>query len=220
MRQRGGFTLLELILAMALTCMLAVTLYAALRLGFRAQASATAGVESLRSAQVALQLIGRDIGGALPPTGILAGAFYGVPRGTGGDTSDMVQFYAISSGVSDPVDQTRQDGIWRIEFAIEPGDGGVPCLVRRVQRNLTSMEEFLPDSEVLCRNVASLTIRYFDGMMWAESWDSTAMQDSLPLAVEVTLELEPAGRAARGYRMVRTFVLPCTDPAKLSGEAL
>src|SRR3954471_11122903 len=75
----SGFTLLELILAMAITCMLAMTLYATLRTAFRAQASATGAVEALRVAQVAMQMVGKDLSNALPPTGILAGAFYGMP---------------------------------------------------------------------------------------------------------------------------------------------
>lgn len=216
-RQPRGFTLLEMILAMAITCMLALTLYATLRTAFRAQASATGACESLRSAQVALQLVGRDLSSALPPTGILAGPFYGIPLGSGSDPSDTVEFYAITSGVDDPNDPTRADGLRRIDFTLDTAPDGTRCLVRRVQRNLTAMEDFLPDQEVLCRNVANLTCRYFDGTGWLDSWDSTAENDTLPLAVEVTIELSPTGRETRGYRLTRTFTLPCTVASNLSG---
>jgi hypothetical protein len=41
-------------------------------------------------------------------------------------------------------------------------------------------------SQVLAEEVASLQFRYFDGVAWVESWDSTAL-DALPLAIEVTI---------------------------------
>src|SRR5438477_863076 len=64
---RKGFTLLELILAMTCACMLAVTLYASLRIGIKSRDHAEAAVEPARQAQVALELIGRDLESALPP---------------------------------------------------------------------------------------------------------------------------------------------------------
>lgn len=217
-RQPRGFTLLELILAMAITCMLAMTLYATLRTAFKAQASAMSAVESLRSAQIALQLVGRDVSCALPPTGILAGPFYGIPQGSGTDPSDTVEFYAIATGVDDANDPTRADGIRRIDITIATAPDGTHCLIRRVQRNLTALEDFAPDEEILCRNVASLTCRYFDGTTWTDSWDSTAENDTLPLAVELTIDLMPTGRETRGYHMTRTFTLPCTVASNLSGS--
>lgn len=216
--QPRGFTLLELILAMAITCMLAMTLYATLRTAFKAQASATSAVESLRSVQVALQMVDRDLSCALPPTGILAGAFYGIPQGSGTDPSDTVEFYAITTGVDDPNDPTRADGMRRIDITLEAAPDGTMSLIRRVQRNLTSLEDLPPDEEILCRNVTSLTYRYFDGTQWTDSWDSTTESDTLPLAVEMTIELAPTGRDTRGYHLTRTFTLPCTVASNLSGS--
>ena len=55
---QSGFTLLELILAMGMISMLAVSLYATLRVAFKARESATSGIAPMRSANVALDLIG------------------------------------------------------------------------------------------------------------------------------------------------------------------
>jgi prepilin-type N-terminal cleavage/methylation domain-containing protein len=104
---RSGFTLLEMLLALAIMAVLSTALYASLHTGFDARSRAEASVAPTRAVAVALEMIGRDIASALPPTGILAGAFTGSDatgatasglNGTGGDRvqdADSLQFYAV-----------------------------------------------------------------------------------------------------------------------------
>jgi hypothetical protein len=92
-----------------------------------------------------------------------------------------------------------------------------PVLVRRVTRNLLPTTEPEVEEEILCRDVRSFTVKYFDGTTWQDSWDSEAMGDVLPAAVEMTLEtLIPGGRPGREprvYRMTRMIPLICAKPA-------
>jgi hypothetical protein len=39
---------------------------------------------------------------------------------------------------------------------------------------------------VIAREIVSLQFRYFNGLEWVDSWDSTSL-DALPLAIEVTI---------------------------------
>src|SRR5438093_1114605 len=70
MRTRG-FTLLELLLAIALMALISGTLYASLFVGIRAHRSATSTLEAPRSAALAFELLRQDFDGALPPNGVL-----------------------------------------------------------------------------------------------------------------------------------------------------
>jgi len=82
-RKTVAFTLLEMLVALALMGMRASALYASLHIGFRARAGGEAAIEPVRTASLALELVRRDLEGAMPPTGILAGAApgdRGVPR--------------------------------------------------------------------------------------------------------------------------------------------
>jgi hypothetical protein len=84
-----------------------------------------------------------------------------------------------------------------------------PALVRRVTRNvLSSVQQ--PADEVLCRNVQNFSVRYFDGTNWQTDWDSTALGDVLPYAVEVTLNI--ADR-----QITRIVPLACAKPAVPAG---
>ena len=89
--QIGGFTLLELLVAMTLMVVTASCLYTALYTGFNAQRSARAAVEPTSQALSAIELLKQDIHGVLPPKGTLAGAFIGTnSRSSSGAAADYL----------------------------------------------------------------------------------------------------------------------------------
>jgi hypothetical protein len=90
-----------------------------------------------------------------------------------------------------------------------------------VTRNLLASAQIQPEDEILCRGVRSFALQYFDGSYWQTEWDSTAVGDVLPLAVQIQLELEPAaGPDSDGLpnRIVRIIPLACAKPIDMTGE--
>jgi len=220
-----AFTLLEMLVALALMGMLATALYASLRTGIGARKSAVAAVESVRTLELAHEIVRRDLEAALAPRGLLAGAFIGEDAKEGGTDkdADTLTWHAAVGGP-----RVGASDIVRVGIALAtPETGSQRVLVRSVVRNLLSPTEQEPDEEVLARGVASLNLRYFDGSTWLDAWDSTTEGDTLPLAVEVTMELElaagkPADAAAPS--MTRIFGLPCarglsTGETRVRGDA-
>jgi general secretion pathway protein J len=214
LRQHGGFTLLELLAATAMTAVLAGSLYATLHAAFRARDSASGAVEQMRRAEMAVELIRTDIESAAVPRGILAGLFLGedVADGSGG-ASDALQLYSMADGTqsAEGVGDVR---MVEIECRTDE-DSGQLVLVRRVTTNLltTSVQE--PDEEILCRGVRSFDLRYHNGLEWQDNWDSGVEDNSLPPAVEVTLQLVGEhGRATDeqegGYWVSRVFRISCS----------
>jgi len=224
-RRRAGFTLLEVLLAMAMMTMLAGSLYAGLHIAFSARERMQAAGGPARAGQVAVDLIRRDLESALPPRGILAGVFYGADAvGADGSDADSLLFHA---GVTSLTGEAVACDVSRIEFALGEDEDGTPALIRYRTTNLLAAETPEPYSEVLLRNVASLNFYYFDGSDWLESWDSTAHDDSLPPAVEVRLELEPERDDTdddTGHTFMTIVRLPCASPPEgdriIRGSAL
>jgi prepilin-type N-terminal cleavage/methylation domain-containing protein len=251
---RRAFSLLELITATAIMAMIALSLYQAMRVGFKARDRATAMVGPSRAGELAIDMVRRDVEAALPLRGVLAGTgmLMGGPGYEAPGTSH-VQFYmmspapqtgtnastgfgsASSRGPSamDREDATAYGGVRRVELLVRASAGGGPndgaTLVRRVTRNLLAPTELAPEEQILCRGVSAFTIRYFDGLQWYDEWDSTQYGDTLPMAVEVTLEVRGSQDPTRlatdsragaanetAYRTSRTFLLPCRDEAALS----
>jgi len=206
--RRAGFTLLELLLAMTAAALLALSLYASMSIAIRAQRTAQRTVQSTRAGAIASDLIRTDLSSLPPPSAnsVLAGPFVGTHQpGGGGDNDDLV-FYTlgidrhIEATVSNSINnndtnpEPLAEGIREVELVVRT-DVSPPVLVRRIQRNLLAQTQPPPEEEILCRDVRSFSLRYWDGTAWQETWDSTQQNDTLPLAVGVTIQInDPLSR--------------------------
>ena len=243
---RAGFTLLELLVALAMAGIIAGSLYSALRTGVRARTSAEAAVEPVRTAALATALLRADFESARPTAGALSGPFVGTDTtGDAGLAADTVEFYTLGSptdsvataaaatagasnagpagmvGAAAPATATGEARRVQVGLVPYPGAGGFTeqVLVRRVYTNLLSQVELEPYEEVLCRGVRSLNIRYFDGLSWQDNWDSTLAEDNIPSAVEVTVEFDRSvDGQVKVFSFPRIFLVSCSTPSPTSGS--
>ncbi len=220
---RQAFTLIELVVAMAIVAIMAVSLYASVRIAFKSQASAEAAVEPSRTAELAMEFIRQDLDNACPPagnngqialaTGRLCGDFIGNDSlGNNNKDSDDLNFFTTAEAAEHP---SANGEVKNVELLITSTQNSADqVLVRRVTRNLLSALVPTPDEEVLCRGVVGFNLRYYDGTTWNDSWDSTAVSNALPTAVEVTLELERPNTVGgvQTYRFTRVFTMSCATP--------
>ncbi len=224
-----GFTLLEIILAMTMVAVLSMSLYMSLRAGIKARNGSIGIVTPIRAAEVAMEMIRQDLESALPPVGLLAGQIQSggfQVQGTCGfvgmhqNDADAIQFYCIGDdsellSAAANLDQTKQGGVRKVQFYVTTLSDGTPnVLVRGITNNLLSQVTTDPDEEVLCRNVKSFTLRYWDAssQTWQDEWDSTQLSNAMPTAVEVTLQLQWPDKdngEPRTYRTSRIYSLSC-----------
>lgn len=220
---RAAFTLLELLVAMSLMVVAASCLYSALYTGFKARRSAISAVEPTSLAINAIELLKQDIHGVLPANGVLAGSFIGTDSvGANGIDDDSLEFY--TTHIYADSDQPA-GGLGRIELALEEDtdeDRENYRLVRRVTSNLLHPRTIEAEEQVLCRNVTSLNLLYFDGESWVDEWDSTADANSLPLAVQIEIKIAndatSIGDSPQQRGLVQSFAIPCGVWAKPQEE--
>jgi general secretion pathway protein J len=198
----GGFTLLEMLAAIALMSVIVVSLYSSLHIGFGAYGRAKQAVEPLRTAEIALELLRRDLEGALPPQGILSGPFLGDAWAVEGAA---VRFFTTSAA---PEGMEPAADVNYVELGVVQS-GTTGHLVRRFSASLPSPLPPPMVEEVICRHVELLQFRYFNGLSWQDDWDSSAHDESLPVAVEVTLEIRPDPNEAV-TRVRRVIPIPGT----------
>jgi type II secretion system protein J len=224
LQAKRGFTLLEVLAAMAMVATLAGALYASLSIAFRARNSATRSLEPVRKCATAVAMLRADLQSAVGCKGLLAGPMLGESQtALAGQAGDSLEFYAA---VGEPRDTGVGGDIRKIEISCEQAtETGDNILYRRVTSNLLASRAVDPQEQVICRGVRNFTLRYYDGTTWYDAWDSTAVGDVLPVAVEVTVELAgPPGAPSdqAGYRMSSIVLIPCGQPVTdeaTAGEA-
>ena len=204
MRAPRGFTLIEVMLALALAAVVLLTAFGALRVGASAWERAEARAEAQHHDRAILQLLARTVGAAAP--------YLVAPRGadSGGllFEGSSVRLAFASSAAPLPVDAPVAYTAVVIELAPVPR----PALTVR-QRLLPAEEPFSPGEPVLVdASVAFLELRYRrDDGSWEDSWDARKEQ-GLPAAVEVTLGSAAGPGAGRGDRPPLVIPIAVTRP--------
>jgi hypothetical protein len=107
----------------------------------------------------------------------------------------------------------------QIEYCCQQAsDSNQQNLVRRVISNLLAPVTPDPTDEIICRDVASLVLSYYDGMTWQNTWDSTStggQSGYLPVAVQATIELRGQDAKA-GPKISQVLLVPCGVPNTLT----
>lgn len=213
-KQPAGFTLLELLLAVAVTGALAAGLFGGLGVVFDARDAAESELENREAARAALSVLRDELACAVPPeAGALADTFEGLSASNrGGEPADTLVFFTTSLAL--PTGEPRGDLFrveWKLEEAIRGPDEGTYRLVQYVTDDLEAEAIPEPTPQVLVRGVASLALRYHDGGDWVDTWDGIERDGELPRAVEVTLGLPPVESEAAD----RTDGTADTEPRRL-----
>lgn len=215
MRRCSGFTLLELLIATTIAATLGLALYGSIGTAFRARKVIDRQITAMRETSIILDLIERDFQSLLRPNGTLSGPFLGYAMGTGGAEADSVQFYAIDRDASR--EEPLSEGIKQIQLVLQNDNGG-NLLIRKVQRNLLSTSAQTTVDETLSKKVTAFSVKYYDGSSWYEEWDSTMHDNTLPIAVQISITLkrseDPA--ATDAYSMSRIIPLACGDNVNYS----
>jgi type II secretory pathway component PulJ len=188
--------MIELIVALAMVAIIAASLSSSLWIAYHATRQTEAAVSPSRQAAIALEYICNDLQNALQPGTLLIGNFEATQaQDTRGHEGDDVIFYSTTDS---PQHADANGEVKKIEYTTEQISGTSQyVLVRKVTRNLLTDVQPAPDEEIICRNVSSLTLQYFDGSNWNQTWDSTQEDNTIPAAVQVTLEIDfpqPSGR--------------------------
>ena len=220
-RESRGFTLIEMLLATAMVAMLAASLYASLHIAFRARATALAAVEEARQTDLIFDTLRADLLSAMEPNGTLAGGFSAsCSAGVGDSQADSLAF--CTSGADGPPAAGVGD-VRRVEYFCDLlADGSGRALTRQVTTNLLAPQTLAPRVDTLARNVRSFTVRCFDGQIWLDTYDSNSQNSMLPVAVEITVELQDAG-GVPAHRATQTIAIPsgqAVDPNTASGVKL
>jgi len=219
----GGFTLLEMILAVGVAAIVLAAVSAAFFTALHLQASTQAAVDEATPVDQALAVMRRDLECVVTPTNgtskVLSGDFkVGQVTSLGVNVPVAIEMYTATGALSSAPDAPWGD-IERITYELEkPTDRSTPgmALVRSVTRNLLST--LVPDVEnqPLLSGVENIQFSCFDGAQWHDTWDTTdptAGTTNLPVAVRVQIQLVGDGNGA-GSRSPIEILVPIDSQSR------
>ena len=174
-----GFTLIEMMVALMIFAMLATAGVSLLGFSVRAQAAATARLDSVAADQRMASLIAADLAQALPrifrdTSGARQPAFAGT-NGIG----DAPLLRYTRGGLGNGLETTRA-AIQRVELTLVSG---------RLERRAYAMVDgtVAGPPMPLARDIETIRLRYRDKGLWAGTWDDPRPA-ALPQAIEMIVK--------------------------------
>ena len=185
MARARGFTLLELLVAVALLALIAAMAYGGLGSVMTSRGAVEAHLEALGALQTAMGMLERDLAMAAPRA---------VRDGLGGWEPALVsrplrqRRLSLTRGGRPPPPALRRSALERVDYGIE---GGI--LVRSSWRQLDRTPGDTPLRVELLEGVEGLALRFLDDQgQWQADWppgdEERARGTRLPAAVELRLD--------------------------------
>lgn len=199
MNRTGGFTLLELLVALSIFAIIGAAAYSGLNTLLAVRAALERDHERLRQVQLALLWLRRDTEQLAPRP---VRDTFGEPRpALLGDNREPDRLILTRTGRDNPLDLPRS-GLERLGYRVQDGQ-----LLRLSWPMLDRADGSEPQSSLLIDEVRELRLRYLDRSgQWYERWPPPGTPDAnlgrLPRALELRLELDDWGE------LRRLFLLP------------
>jgi len=169
-RNRSGFTLVEILIAMSILSMILVTIYAAFYGTVRVIRTGVQRRDAYQYGRLAIEAIRRDLMCAFPVPGAKA-AFKGVYSSSGSYSDDnaRIDFVAASNIMADPGEDRRESDICEVGYFISEEHDGV--LVRRSDPTVDNNPFSGGKLEPIAEKVTRLNFQYYDGTEWVDEWN-------------------------------------------------
>lgn len=198
-RSARGFTLLELIIAIAIFSLISVMAYSGLYSAQLTSQRVEEAGERLSALQVAFSLIARDLQQSVnrpvrDAFGEMQLAFMGTRTGVGA----MLEF--TRTGLRNPAAFPRSS-LQRVAYAVEEDE-----LLRLVWPSLDRGYGAEPVRTPILKGVKQVELRFMDiERNWVDQWPPMTLENAtesvLPVAVEVTVDTADQGKLVRLFRV-------------------
>jgi prepilin-type N-terminal cleavage/methylation domain-containing protein len=196
-----GFTLIEMMLAVAILGLVMVMLAGSFHAVAASKVHAENRLETNHRGRTILWEMGQEIRGAVQTPFIASHVLLiGQGRMMNRTPLDSITVSTIDASHTRTVGGFGAEQIVTYSAAPNPDHRGWYLLLRTQTSALLLGDRpvHTPQPLVLAANVLALHVRYFDGTIWNESWDSRTLPPGRALPLAVSIELEMAAPGSNG----------------------
>ena len=189
MKRAPAFTLIELLMALAISAVLLAAIYGVFSRAIHMRDNATHRTRDVRVRAHAAGMIRNDLRNALVSGGTLAATLQGSQESHGAGFPGYLKFTATTAK---DVDDEFGGDVQAIEYYIARDDEAVDqktgVLVRTINRDLLNTTQQTTPEERVLAGVESMEVSFYSGSAWKTSWEVTTDSKTLPEAVRVTIQ--------------------------------
>ena len=188
-----GFTLLEVLIAVAIMAGIVTVIYASFATASRNVEQAEARRDATDLARTFLTKFSNEIANAYYNQGMTETFFYGKKSSSEKDVPrfDTIAFTTLTNWRKP---NSKDIGVWEVGYRFEEtAEKNGRTLIRKEKREINADTPPLEGGTdyTLTDRIKSLRLRYFNGLMWTDDWDNRSQRSLLPpKAVEITLVLD------------------------------
>jgi len=210
-KSRQGFTLIELVVALAIFAVVSALVYGGLRSVLDTRNRAEEQATRLAALQTAFVLMARDIEQAAARR-IRDDAGGPLPAMRGATSSGNSALEFTRAGWNNPAGRARST-LQRVAYSVRDGK-----LLRLTWAMLDRAPGDRPQETVLLDKVKGFEMRFLDPQMkWQLQWPPATTDNSsqvmLPRAIEVSIDVEGWGRIPRMFRVPGAIAATPAAPA-------
>jgi type II secretory pathway pseudopilin PulG len=176
---RGGFTLIEVMLASIGAAMILVAVYVIFARAIKLRDGATQRVQAAQVRERAVRTIRNDLQNAFLSGGVLAATLDYESGGADSNDSAAPGYFKFTATTGHDTPDDLYGDVEQVEYYIAK-DGAVTDptlggrLVRVSTRDLLEANPSDTDKVALLHNVTSFQVSFYDGTTWQDSWQSGA----------------------------------------------
>jgi general secretion pathway protein J len=175
----GGFTLVEVLLAVSLVAMMATLVFGSLYVTTSAIDAARTSSDNEQIVRSTLRVMIDELSVGVGPT---TGPWMGINGQQDGQPADSVAF--LTMGQFRGAESTKDTELVRIVYTRADDR-----LLRFVRRNLYGLTDESVEQIELANKVKGFNVRYYDGKsnLWVDEWDGRGRGTPKALLIELTL---------------------------------
>jgi type II secretion system protein J len=209
-----AFTLIEMLLAVAICAIVLVAINGVFATAVRLRDKTSEALEDSLPINRATDMMQRDLKGVVGPGGLMAGDFrcgaaaMGATMGLSGEAGSAgLDFFTTTGAISDKTPWGDvQEVFYELKAPEDRRQEGMD-LVRCVNRDILSTTPQTPEIQRLLSNVQNLQFDCYDGVQWRNTWDTSSTDTNLPLTVRIRIQKVPKqGEGARNLQPLEMLV--------------
>ena len=199
-----GFTLMEVLIAIAILAIVLSTVYESFVQTRKAIGKTEASIEELRGVRAAFSRMMQDVSMAFLVKDNDRTFFKGTDDHSEGYPNDSIDFTSYSNRMRNK--DAKESDQTEVGYYMKRGNEGGSVLMKRVKRRIDDNPGYGGDSFEITEDIVGLNFRYLDSGAWADSWDSS-VNKTIPQAVEITIILKDSSGNEKTFKSIAEIPL-------------